>query len=55
MSLPDAPVARSGFFVTHFLTVRDQEMSKAFYVGVLDEKVVKPEIPRSIQFAEPHR
>jgi hypothetical protein len=25
MNLPDAPIAHEGFFVTHFLTVRDQE------------------------------
>jgi hypothetical protein len=31
MDLPDAPIAREGFFVTHFLTVRDQEKSKDFY------------------------
>ena len=43
MNLPDAPVAQSGFFVTHFLTVRDQARSKDFYVGVLGGKVVKPE------------
>jgi hypothetical protein len=45
MSLVDAPVARSGFFVTHFLTVRDQAKSEAFCVGVLGGKVVKPENP----------
>jgi hypothetical protein len=28
MELPDAPIAHEGFFVTHFLTVRDQEKSK---------------------------
>ena len=32
MSLADAPVAKDGFFVTHFLTVKDQKKSKAFYV-----------------------
>ena len=30
MNLPDAPVAREGFFVTHFFTVRNQEKSKEF-------------------------
>jgi predicted enzyme related to lactoylglutathione lyase len=45
MSLAHAPVAKDGFFVTHFLTVKDQEKSKAFYVGVLGGKVVKPENP----------
>ncbi|HXO88893.1 MAG TPA: VOC family protein [Candidatus Acidoferrales bacterium] len=52
MSLPDAPVARSGFFVTHFLAVRDQEKSKAFYVGVLGAKVVKPENPCYIKLSD---
>src|ERR1700722_2292370 len=51
MSLPDAPVAPSGFFVTHFLTVRDQEKSKAFYVGVLGGKVAKPESPCCIKLS----
>jgi hypothetical protein len=30
MNLPDAPIARQGFFVTRFLTVRGQEKSKDF-------------------------
>jgi hypothetical protein len=51
VSLADAPVARSGFFVTHFLTIRDQEKSKAFCVGVLDGKVVKPENPCYIKLS----
>jgi hypothetical protein len=25
MNLPDAPVPREGFFVTHFITVEDQD------------------------------
>jgi hypothetical protein len=28
MNLPDAPVTREGFYVTHFFTVRNQEISK---------------------------
>jgi hypothetical protein len=51
MSLADAPVAKDGFFVTHFLTVKDQKKSKAFYVGVLGGKVVKPENPCYIKLA----
>jgi hypothetical protein len=35
MSLPDAPIAHEGFFVTHFFTVKDQEKSKDFYVRIL--------------------
>ena len=45
MSLPDAPIAHDGFFVTHFLTVRDQEKSKDFYVRILGGKVIKRENP----------
>jgi catechol 2,3-dioxygenase-like lactoylglutathione lyase family enzyme len=45
MNLPDAPIAPEGFFVTHFLTVRDQERSKHFYVRVLGGKVIKPKDP----------
>jgi catechol 2,3-dioxygenase-like lactoylglutathione lyase family enzyme len=51
MNLPDAPVPQSGFFVTHFLTVRDQAKSKEFYVGILGGKVVKPENPCYIKLA----
>ena len=45
MNLPDAPVAREGFFVTHFFTVRNQEKSKDFYVRILGGKVIKSENP----------
>ena len=45
MKSPDAPIAKKGFFVTHFLTVKDHERSKEFYVGILGGKVVKPENP----------
>jgi hypothetical protein len=51
MNLPDAPVTRSGFFVTHFLTVKDQERSKAFYVGVLGGRVVKSKNPCYIKLS----
>jgi len=65
MNLPDAPIAREGFWVTQFFTVRDQEKSKDFYVRILGGKVIKPEIlvtsswpiPKSssIPAAAPHR
>lgn len=45
MKSPDAPIAKKGFFVTHFLTVKDQARSKEFYVEILGGKVVKPENP----------
>lgn len=53
MNLPDAPIAHEGFFATHFFTVRDQEKSKNFYLGVLGGKVIKPENPCYIKLAIP--
>ncbi len=41
MNLPDAPVAREGFFVTHFFTVKNQEKSKDFDVRILGGKVIQ--------------
>ena len=51
MNLPEAPAPQHGFFVTHFLTVKDQARSKEFYVGVLGGKIVKPENPCYIKLA----
>jgi catechol 2,3-dioxygenase-like lactoylglutathione lyase family enzyme len=51
MNLSEAPVPQHGFFVTHFLTVKDQARSKEFYVGVLGGKIVKPENPCYIKLA----
>ncbi|MCK4268683.1 MAG: VOC family protein [Actinomycetia bacterium] len=51
MDLADAPIPQTGFFVTHFLTVEDQEKSKDFYVGVLGGKVIVPENPAMIKLA----
>lgn len=51
MDLPDAPIAHEGFYVTHFLTVKDQEVSKDFYVRILGGKVVKPANPCYIRLA----
>jgi catechol 2,3-dioxygenase-like lactoylglutathione lyase family enzyme len=51
MGLADAPVAREGFYVTHFLTVQDQARSREFYVEVLGGKVVKLENPCYIKLA----
>ena len=51
MSLQDAPVAREGFYVTHFLTVKDQAKSREFYARVLGGKVVKLENPCYIKLA----
>lgn len=51
MNLPDAPVPQEGFFVTHFLTVKDQIRSREFYAGVLGGKVVAPENPCIIKLA----
>lgn len=51
MNLPDAPIAQAGFFVTHFLTVKDQAKSRDFYVGILGGKVVRQENPCYIKLA----
>jgi len=51
MNLPCAPVAQEGFFVTHFLTVRNQAKSAKFYVEILDGTVVKLENPCYIKLA----
>jgi len=51
MDLPDPPIAREGFLVTHFLTVRDQAKSSDFYVRVLGGKIVRPENPCYIKLA----
>ena len=45
MGPSDIPVPQKGFFVAHFLTVKDQAKSKEFYVGVLGGKIVKEENP----------
>jgi lactoylglutathione lyase len=51
MELPNAPVAREGFFAAHFLTVRDQEKSADFYVRILGGKLIKPRDPCYIRLA----
>ncbi len=51
MSLADAPIAKEGFYVTHFLTVKDQAKSRDFYVKVLGGKVVRPENPCYVKLA----
>ena len=51
MNLPDAPIAQEGFFVAHFLTVKDQAKSSQFYVGVLGGKLVQKENPCYVKLA----
>ncbi len=51
MNLPDAPIAQDGFYVTHFLTVKDQARSREFYAGVLGGRVVNPENPCYIKLS----
>jgi hypothetical protein len=51
MDLPEAPIAESGFYVTHFLTVADQPISTEFYVGILAGKVVRSPDPTYIKQA----
>jgi catechol 2,3-dioxygenase-like lactoylglutathione lyase family enzyme len=49
--LPEAPIAEHGFFVTHFLTVKDQVKSAEFYVEILGGKVVRQEDPTYVKLA----
>jgi predicted enzyme related to lactoylglutathione lyase len=51
MNLPLAPIAEEGFYVAHFLTVRDQAKSKEFYAGVLGGTVVQEENPCYIRLS----
>ena len=51
MDLPDAPIPQEGLFVTHFLTVADQAVSRAFYEDVLGGKVVAADNPTIIKLA----
>jgi catechol 2,3-dioxygenase-like lactoylglutathione lyase family enzyme len=51
MNLPDAPIAEEGFYITQFLTVKDQAKSREFYVGILGGRVVKEENPCYIKLA----
>ena len=51
MDLPDAPLPQEGLFITHFLTVADQAVSRAFYEGVLGGKVVAADNPTMIKLA----
>jgi catechol 2,3-dioxygenase-like lactoylglutathione lyase family enzyme len=45
MDLPNAPIAQEGFFACPFLTVKDQEKSRDFYVRILGGKLIRPENP----------
>lgn len=51
MHLPNIPVPSEGLFITHFLTVRDQAKSRAFYSDVLGGTVVAHESPCIIKLA----
>lgn len=51
MDLPQIPIAKEGFLVTHFLTVNDQAKSRAFYANVLGGTVVAPQNPSIIQLS----
>lgn len=51
MSLQDAPLPSEGLLVTHFLTVADQAVSRAFYEGVLGGQVVAAKNPTMIKLA----
>ena len=45
MNLPNAPIAKEGFFACPFITVRDQEKSADFYVRILGGKLIRPKDP----------
>jgi predicted enzyme related to lactoylglutathione lyase len=49
MKLPDAPIAKTGFFLAHFLTVMDPEKSKEFYAAILGGKLVREQDPCDIR------
>ena|ERR1700733_9493442 len=51
MGLADAPVAKKGFYVAHFLTVKDQARSRDFYVRVFGAKVVLQRDPVYLKLA----
>ena len=51
MNLPDAPIAREGFFATHFFTVSGLDKSKDFYVRIFGAKVIKPDSSCYIKLA----
>ena len=51
MNIKDAPIPESGFYVTHFLTVADQERSRNFYADVFGGKVISSESPCIIKLA----
>ena len=40
MKRDDIPAPRQGIVLTHFLTVKDQERSRAFYADLLGGQVV---------------
>jgi lactoylglutathione lyase len=51
MSDNDFPAPESGFVVTHFLVVSDQDRSRDFYVSVLGAKVVLERDPVIMRLA----
>jgi hypothetical protein len=51
MNPPDVPIAREGFFATHFFTVKDQEKSRDFYIRIPGGKLIKPHNPCYIKLA----
>jgi len=51
MVLPEAPIPEEGFFVTHFITVKDQARSREFYSRTLGGKVVHKDSPCIVKLA----
>lgn len=48
MAIDDFPAPQEGFVLTHFLTVRDYERSRAFYRDILGGQVVMERAPFGI-------
>ena len=55
MSQDDLPNPESGFVLTHFLVVSDQDRSREFYQNVFDGKVVLERRPTRASRRAPGR
>ena len=51
MNDDEFPAPASGFVITHFLVVSDQDRSREFYQSVFGATVLVPESTRSARFA----
>ncbi|WP_036960936.1 VOC family protein [Promicromonospora kroppenstedtii] len=51
MTVDDFPAPSEGLVVTHFLTVRDVEVSREFYAAIFGGQVVRAENPATVRVA----